>query len=86
MDEENELVEMTATRRFGLKGESIKPGEKIMVPAKFEADGVPPVRWWQATQKAAINKEQEKNYLAVNADANRVAEGRAAAGAEDADS
>jgi len=48
-------VEITITRGVGFKGESKRPGDKVSVPETFEVDGVPPVRWWEATRKGYLN-------------------------------
>lgn len=87
MSEENELVDMVATRRFAMKGESVKPGDKFKCPANNEVDGVPSARWFESTKKAvrADNKELLKRVQAENEQVNQATGGRDVSGNADPD-
>jgi hypothetical protein len=56
--EKNELIEMIVVRQTVCRSENVFAGDKIMVPSTNEADGVPPVRWWQYTRKAALTEAE----------------------------
>ena len=63
-DNEQDWIEITVTRGVGFKGGSKKPGDTIQVPADNEAEGIPPVRWWEYTRKGFENPDVAKKEIA----------------------
>ena len=56
-------VEMIVVRGCVFKGDTVKRGDKIAVPALDKHEGVYPVRWWLNNKKAARNKKEFDEFV-----------------------